>query len=367
MINPLRCFYALAILAIISQFAEGLPQDLDDDTISYISSAISSPACSSIDNVDNHSTQKITEQYLSKLENWSKMVDNSYCVGAENSISEPFTCDAWCSEYPEVELVYKWSGQGTFSATGFIALDHATKTVLLIIRGTRSLRDIITDLRVRSKDMTKMKKCIPDVREKILDQCPECEVHSGFMSAFLQSYKQVKPVLYKTLDERSDYRLFVGGHSLGGAIAILYGLTLKLQTYDPIVFSMAQPRVGNAAFANFLDVVFFGKCNPTTLDLTDTNRRLFRLTHYRDPVPRVPAWGDYRHSSGEIYIGDEGGIDPSLDQVWTCNGQENVNCVSGGDLRLTVGTMKQNHNNYFIHMSSRCGSTLKDWYNGRNP
>jgi predicted lipase len=88
----------------------------------------------------------------------------------------------------------------------------------------------------------------------------------------------------------------VVGHSLGGALALLDGLFLRLQLPRNVgvkVITYGMPRVGNRAFANFVDRELSGL-------VTHVNNR-------EDPIPTVPGISlGFHHPSGEIHIQDFG-------------------------------------------------------------
>ncbi|SRR6266849_4489818 len=88
----------------------------------------------------------------------------------------------------------------------------------------------------------------------------------------------------------------VVGHSLGGALALLDGIYFRLHLRRNVsvrVVTYGMPRVGNQAFANFVDSQLSGF-------VTHVNNR-------EDPVPIVPGRTlGYHHPSGEIHIQDSG-------------------------------------------------------------
>lgn len=123
-------------------------------------------------------------------------------------------------------------------------------------------------------------------------------------------------------------KVTVVGHSLGGAIALIDGLLLKLvlpSTNDVRVYAYGMPRVGNDAFAGFVDGTLPGAVT--------------HINNMRDPVPVVPAISlGYHQVSGEMHIQGNG-------QWIACPGQDN------GDPRCTVGTVTSINNAQFAdHM-----------------
>lgn len=97
-----------------------------------------------------------------------------------------------------------------------------------------------------------------------------------------------------TLSTQGLSSVTVVGHSLGGALALLDGVYLSLQLPENTavkVVSYGMPRVGNQAFADFVDSQLSGL-------VTHVNNE-------EDPVPTVPGMSlGYHHPSGEIHIQD---------------------------------------------------------------
>jgi hypothetical protein len=89
------------------------------------------------------------------------------------------------------------------------------------------------------------------------------------------------------------------GHSLGGALALLDGVFLSLRLGSGVsinVTTYGMPRVGNQAFADFVDGQLPGL-------VTHVNNQ-------EDPVPTVPGrFLGFHHPSGEIHIQDSGAWD----------------------------------------------------------
>ena len=85
----------------------------------------------------------------------------------------------------------------------------------------------------------------------------------------------------------------VVGHSLGAALALLDGLYLSINLPNAVrVVGYGMPRVGNQAFANWVD----------------SSRLSGQVTHInnkKDPVPILPGrFLGYHHALGEVHIAD---------------------------------------------------------------
>ena len=84
----------------------------------------------------------------------------------------------------------------------------------------------------------------------------------------------------------------VTGHSLGGALATIAAVDLKvaLGITNPLsLYTFGQPRVGNAAFSDYV-MKTLGPDN------------YVRVTHDNDPVPRMPPSAfSFKHGGTEVW------------------------------------------------------------------
>jgi predicted lipase len=137
------------------------------------------------------------------------------------------------------------------------------------------------------------------------------QVHDGFTNAQANSAAAVLAAVKRIMSERGVTKATIVGHSLGGAIANLDAIYLKLQipSLSVKIVTYGQPRVGNQAFADYMDAKF--------PDLT-------RVTNQADLIPIVPGrFLGFHHSHGEIH--DEGS------SWYACSGQDNEDtlCTTG--------------------------------------
>jgi predicted lipase len=101
---------------------------------------------------------------------------------------------------------------------------------------------------------------------------------------------------------RPSYSVTIVGHSLGGALALLDGVSLILQSIVERnrlrVITYGMPRIGNQAFANLVDRQLNLEWN------------LMHVNNREDPIPVMPDRSlGYHHPSGEIHIQDSGALD----------------------------------------------------------
>jgi len=148
---------------------------------------------------------------------------------------------------------------------------------IVAFRGTANLRDFITDAQFW--------------RETLVEEADgsDCQVHCGFLAA----YESIIEELTAHLRGLPELPIFITGHSLGGALAILAALELKRQKFPIVqVYTFGQPRVGNGAFKRLYE----WSLGPVT----------FRVVHEEDIVariPHLPMFTDpYRHVCTEVLI-----------------------------------------------------------------
>jgi triacylglycerol lipase len=161
--------------------------------------------------------------------------------------------------YTELPTV---TGRGTDTQVLITELDNA---IVIAFRGTTTLRDFVTDAQAW--------------RENLAD----CQIHCGFLAA----WKSVMDGIATQLVTLPPKPLFITGHSLGGALAVLCANVLAGRVHS--VYTFGQPRVGNADFANRSRALLSG--------------RHFRIVNANDIVPRLPgALIGYRHSGEQIFL-----------------------------------------------------------------
>uniref|UniRef100_A0A061RNW9 Alpha beta-hydrolase n=1 Tax=Tetraselmis sp. GSL018 TaxID=582737 RepID=A0A061RNW9_9CHLO len=125
-----------------------------------------------------------------------------------------------------------------------------------------------------------------------------CRVHSGFFGAYNASTLRpfVSHNVERLLEAHEGAPVTVVGHSLGGALASLCAAELAAGHLVPgrspevHLMTLGSPRVGNEAFAEFVDRAVSSS---------------LRVTHMNDVVPSLPirAMG-FHHLRREVWLAD---------------------------------------------------------------
>ena len=81
------------------------------------------------------------------------------------------------------------------------------------------------------------------------------QVHQGFLEAHQSVASEILSVVSDQLSANPSYSLVSVGHSLGGALSSLGGVSLAANFPDaPLrVFTFGQPRTGNPAYASLAE------------------------------------------------------------------------------------------------------------------
>lgn len=240
---------------------------------------------------------------------------------------------------------------------GYIAIDHGTSpggtdsegdtvgnrnqgAIIVAFRGTYSITNTVIDLSTIPQEYVPYPS--PDQRgseppEESKHTCKNCTVHMGFLASWRIARTVVLPALEPLHEQHPDYPIYLVGHSLGGAVAALAALELKVVSGwdDIIVTTFGEPRVGNDGFVKYLDSVF----DLGGIEKQYEAQTYRRVTHVDDPVPLLPLseWG-YRSHAGELFI-TKSDLPPEPSDIQPCTGDEDSRCIAGsvGEPLRTVG------------------------------
>ncbi|KAG9287575.1 hypothetical protein G9A89_019636 [Geosiphon pyriformis] len=190
------------------------------------------------------------------------------------------------------------------NAQAYVAINTLRKEIVVAFRGTsmRSLINLLID------------------KTLILDDyplVPGAQVHAGFLHAFHSTQGYLMEFLDPLIKENPTFNVYVTGHSLGGALAVLKGLDIKekMSSFIPgknlFVYTFGQPRVGNKIFADYIDKQI----------------SLIRTTHTNDLIPHVPFhFLGYEHAGKEMWImSNDNSTSPPVRE---CDGRENDKCAN---------------------------------------
>lgn len=108
---------------------------------------------------------------------------------------------------------------------------------------------------------------------------PWGEVHLGFLDGLGNVKAEVERF---SRSMRLTSRIWITGHSLGGALAVLAAASLRSNGLEARVYTFGQPRVGLSTFSERFDIEF--------------PKRMVRFINQSDIIPRIPPGPIYRHT-----------------------------------------------------------------------
>jgi len=182
-----------------------------------------------------------------------------------------------------LSLSDNWVQYGTFSAAcdpvnstcfGFTAYSPKNQSIVLAFRGTTAINQILF--------------------ESIQSLLPTSSWPAGgmvipyFNDALNLMWPQVQNQMTQLVQKYPNYKIYVTGHSLGGAVASLAASALLQNniTTNASLYTFGEPRVGDYIFSRGFDS-----------QISDA----WRVIHYIDPFPHIP-FCEYIFVNGPIPV-----------------------------------------------------------------
>ncbi|KAH9060447.1 alpha/beta-hydrolase [Lactarius vividus] len=229
---------------------------------------------------------------------------------------EGWHCGGACQALPGFEPTLV-GGDGDGTQFFFVGFWPAQSAVVVAHQGTDPLEllSVLTDMELE------FMKPDPDLFPNIPS---DIEVHSGFAIEHKKTASQILAEVKRLMVEHSSTNVILVGHSLGGALAELDTLFMKVNlpagtTVRGVTFG--TPRVGNPAWATYFDSQI---------------ANFTRMNNKRDMVPTVPGRRlGFQHPREEIHIQEDG-------SVFICPGDDDGTDFQCSDLmvpNIAVGSV----------------------------
>ena len=231
---------------------------------------------------------------------------------------------------------------GGANCSGFVAISHAEKAIAIAFRGTEHSKQLVNEI---LRILTEPKKSFQ----------AGGQVQVYFSDALNVVWNDLQKYVNEEMNSYPTYKVWVTGHSLGGALASLASTLImyngKTTKDNLMLHTFGQPRVGNYDYALTHDGLV-----PLS----------FRVTHYRDIVVHLPtcktltpgtpciALGGWPYHHGkEIFYGSE--IMTKSSPYKTCEGlphNEDLGCsnniaVWSKCLPIELSACIDDHKQYF--------------------
>ena len=151
-----------------------------------------------------------------------------------------------------------------------VSIPFVVDTQAFLAKRTRNGEDPMLVLAFRGTEPKKPADIKADLHAEPIEVGPEakqCKVHTGFYKAFKAVEDAIEEELKKP--ELQNIPLYITGHSLGGALAIIASYRLERDSLAAC-YTFGAPRVGNRAFGQSLKAP------------------VYRVVNASDLVPRLP-------------------------------------------------------------------------------
>ncbi|XP_004691708.1 PREDICTED: sn1-specific diacylglycerol lipase beta [Condylura cristata] len=200
-----------------------------------------------------------------------------------------------------------------------VALDHRTESVVVAVRGTMSLQDILTDLSAESETLNL--EC----------EVQDCWAHKGISQAARYVYRRLvnDGILSQAFSIAPEYRLVIVGHSLGAGAAALLAIMLRHCHPHVRCYAFSPPRglLSKSLYEyskKFIVSLVLGKDVIPRLSVTnleDLKKRILRvIAHCNKPKYKILLHGCWYELFGgnpdnfptELDGGDQGDLTQPL-------------------------------------------------------
>ncbi|CAE6474880.1 hypothetical protein ACGC1H_006228 [Rhizoctonia solani] len=244
---------------------------------------------------------RLTAEQVKAFEPYALLARAAFCPPAQ---LKTWSCGTACSALPGMD-VEATSEEDVLDGAWFVGYNPSLKTIVVSNQGT-DLSELPASLVDPDFHQVPLdSKLFPGVPSSV-------KVHNGFQMAQATSALEKLEAVKALIAKYGSPSITFTGLGRGGCISLLDALyfSQNMPKAKIKVVTHGMPRVGNRAFANYID--------KRHLDVS-------RITNQQDPLPILPGkYLDYRHSSGEKHL--------LSDTLWVaCSGQDNTDeqCSAG--------------------------------------
>ncbi|WP_330985967.1 MULTISPECIES: lipase family protein [Enterobacterales] len=166
---------------------------------------------------------------------------------------------------------------------------YSKNKIIISWRGTASLTDGITDASFRPVESN---SC--NIKSECTSLVPAGKVHTGFWAGYTLIERKFEKELTELTRIIPGKELFICGHSLGGALALIHSARLKNR--NPLLYTYGMPRTFTKNAVDALSSIIH-----------------YRHVNDQDPVPSVPPEADLDNQLYKLW----GPLGTTLGFLWS--------------------------------------------------
>ncbi|KAJ7928052.1 Alpha/Beta hydrolase protein [Mycena leptocephala] len=239
----------------------------------------------------------LTTADLNALDSFTQFARAAYCP-VDKLMS--WTCGEACDANPDFQATLA-GGMGNAVQFFFVGYYPKSNSVIVSHQGTDPVKLM--------SDLTDLNVLKGELNSTLFPGAPAgLEIHSGFRDEHALTADEIRTEVERLIAKEGANQVTVVGHSLGGALAELDALSLRLilpQEVGVNAVTYGTPRVGTSDFVSFFDS-----------QVTDFKR----VNNENDLVPIVPGrFLGFAHPQGEIHI-----VDDDNKEIVACPGNDNA-------------------------------------------
>ncbi|KAH9479276.1 Lipase [Psilocybe cubensis] len=243
--------------------------------------------------LEARATSVLSAATIASYKPYTYYASAAYCKPASTLA---WNCGTNCAKNPTFKPIAS-GGNGAAIQYWYVGYDATLKTIIVAYQGTDGSKiiPIVTNADFFLDGLES--SYFPGVSSSV-------KTHNGFGEAHKRSASAVLAAVRQGMATYATNKVTVVGHSLGGALAIIGSahIAVNIPSANVKTVSYAAPRVGNAAFADYVNA----------------KADMVRINNKKDIVPIVPGrFVGFAHTEGEIHITSSG--------TWlSCPGQDST-------------------------------------------
>ncbi|KIM35591.1 hypothetical protein M413DRAFT_79247 [Hebeloma cylindrosporum] len=296
---------------------------------------LANTAPTSLELSKRQSITALTSAQIAAFKPFTHFASTAYC---NPSTTKNWSCGANCAANPDFIPVAS-GGDGSSTQFWYVGFSPSQASVIVGHQGTDTSQMQVM-LTTRNKihliflfyseaDATDANAFLGSLDPTLFPGVSSfIESHDGFANEQAKTATTILAAVKTTIAAHAATKVTIVGHSLGAAIALLDGVYLPLHISGVSfkVIGYGMPRVGNQAFADYVDA---------HLSLTHINNRMSFLSF------QARRFLGYHHPSGEVHIMDNG-------QWVSCPGQDNTSteCTVGDVPNIFEGSTSDHDGPY---------------------